>query len=420
MTTTGPAGSVDGPEGRALWERADRVLPGGGIYRSRSADMAGRGVLPGFIVEAEGCRVTDADGRTYIDFLCANGPNILGYRHPEIEAAARQQASKMTSASLFPKSLVEIVERLVDRFDGMEWGVVSKNGSEVVALALRVARQHTQRRLVVTFDKAYHGNDPELANAPAAGVLTDGTREVLRTPWNNPEALCALTEEHGDEIAAIVLNPNQQLPLVATVDASPEFIAAIESLRERHDVQLIVDDVRHGFRIHPYGSHRTLGVEPDMVTFGKALGNGYSISALVGRDHLRKAARKILYTSTYMFETPPMHAAMAMLDVYDRDDTFDHLQTMGARLRDGIVAAAASTGHRISYSGPLAMPTLLFEDDHDLARGRQFAREAASLGAILHPVLNWFLSAAHAEADIDETIAIAAEAFRRTPCTQDG
>lgn len=415
MTKTEPPEGVDGPEGRALWLRADRVLPGGGIYRSRSADMAGRGVLPGFIVEAEGCRVTDADGRSYIDFLCANGPNILGYRHPEVEAAARRQAAQMTSASLFPKSLVEIVERLVDRFEGMDWGVVSKNGSEVVALALRVARQHTQRRLVVAFDKAYHGNDPELASAPSAGVLTDGTREVLRTPWNDPDALHAMADEHRDEIAAILLNPNQQLPLVATVDASPAFIAAIEAVRQRHGVQLVVDDVRHGFRMHPHGSHRTLGVEPDMVTFGKALGNGYSISALVGRAHLRKAARKILYTSTYMFETPPMHAAMAMLDVYDRERTFDHLQAMGARLRDGIVAAAASTGHRISYSGPLAMPTLLFDDDHDLVRGRQFAREAAALGAILHPVLNWFLSAAHTEADIDETIAIAAEAFRRTP-----
>ncbi|HUS42313.1 MAG TPA: aminotransferase class III-fold pyridoxal phosphate-dependent enzyme [Ilumatobacteraceae bacterium] len=411
---------IDGPEGLALWDRADRVLPGGGIYLSRSADIAGRGVLPGFIVAADGCRVTDVDRRTYIDLLCANGPNLLGYRHPEVEEAARRQAATMTSASMFPSALVEIVERLVDRYDAMTWGVVSKNGSEVVALAVRVARQHTQRPLVVGFTSAYHGNDPELAVSPSAGVLTDGTRDVLRTAWNDPEMLLALVEARHDKIAAILLNPIHQIPLVPTVDASPEFIAAIELVRDRYGVQVIVDDVRHGFRLHPDGSHRALGIMPDLMTFGKALGNGYSISALLGGDAIRRAARKILYTSTYMFETPPMHAAMKVLEIYDRDHAFDHLQTIGARLRSGILAAAESTGHRIDYSGPLAMPTLLFTDDDNLTLGRRFSREAAGLGAIFHPALNWFLSAAHTDADIDETITIAQEAFRRTPISGSG
>lgn len=412
------ADPIDGPEGQALWDRADRVLPGGGIYLSRSADLAGRGVLPGFIVAADGCRVTDADGRTYIDLLCANGPNLLGYQHHEVEDAARRQAATMTSASMYPSALVEIVERLVERDDTMTWGIVSKNGSEVVALSLRVARQHTQRPLVVGFTSAYHGNDPELAVSPSAGVLADGTSDVLRTAWNDPDALFTLVETHHDEIAAILLNPIHQIPRAPTLDASPEFVAALELARDRYGMQLIVDDVRHGFRLHPEGSHRTLGIVPDMLTLGKALGNGYSISALLGRGHVRQAARRILYTSTYMFETPPMHAAMKVLEIYDRDQGFDHLQAVGRRLRSGILAAAQSTGHRIDYSGPLAMPTLLFADDDDLTKGRRFSREAAGLGAILHPVLNWFLSTAHTEADIDETIAIAEEALRRTPTSR--
>ena len=410
---------IDGPNGRALWARADRVLPGGGIYLSRSADMARRGVLPGFIVEAQGCRVTDADGRSYVDFLCANGPNLLGYRHPEVEEAAQQQARRMTSASLFPSALVEVVERLVDRFDDMNWGLVSKNGSEVVALAVRIARQHTQRRRIVAFRQAYHGNDPEFASSPPAGVLTEGTAEILRCPWNDSGALEDIARKYQGEIAAVLLNPNEQIPLVPTTPATPEFLEQIRKL-QAEGVVLVIDDVRHGFRMHPLGSHRALGLQPDLITLGKALGNGYSISALLGGESVRKAARKILYTSTYMFETPPMHAAMACMQVYDRDQVFEHMQAMGARLRTGLLNAASAAGHKVDITGPLAMPTLLFEGDHDLARGRRFAHEAARLGVIFHPVLNWFLSGAHSASDIDLAISVAEQAFRLTPVSAPG
>lgn len=406
---------VDGELGRGLWDRADRVLPGGGIYLSRSADFAGRGVLPGFIAEAEGCRVTDADGRRYIDFMGANGPNILGYRHPDVEAAVRRQADLLTSASLFPPALVEVVERLVSRAPGMAWGVVSKNGSEVVSLGLRVARQHTQRRGVVTFQRAYHGSDPELATAPAPGPLAELTSDVHRLPWNDPQALIDHSARHGDQIAAILLNPLDQTPRAQTVSADPEFVAAIDAVRASHGIQLVFDDVRHGFRLHPEGSHRLLGLEPDLTTFGKALGNGHAISALLGSEAVRRAARKVFYTSTYMFEAPPMAAAMAVLEIYDRDKVFDHITRMGERLRDGVVAAAKAAGHRIGYTGPVTMPTLLFEDDPQGDRQRHFAREAAGRGAILHPSLNWNLSKAHTAADIDETIEIATAAFAATP-----
>ena len=131
---------MDRPNGRDLWSRADAVLPGGGAYFTRSADMAGRGVLPGFIAAAQGCTVTDVDGRSYVDWVCANGPNLLGYRHPEVEAAVADELTRALTASLLPPALVEVVERLVARFPPMAWGVVAKNGSEVVALAARVAR----------------------------------------------------------------------------------------------------------------------------------------------------------------------------------------------------------------------------------------------------------------------------------------
>ena len=408
---------VDGARGQALWDRADKALPGGGIYLSRSADFAGRGVLPGFIAAAEGCRITDADGRRYIDFLGSNGPNILGYRHPEVEAAVRRQADVLTSASLFPPSLVEVVERILAKFTGFSWGLVSKNGSEVVSLGARVARQHTGRRGLITFARAYHGSEPELATSPQPGPLTELTSDVARVAWNDPQALIDLVKAHNSKFAAILLNPLDQNPRLPTAQASTDFVAAIEQVREQHGVLVVFDDVRHGFRLHPDGSHRLLGLEPDLSALGKALGNGHAISALVGRETVRRAARKIFYTSTYMFEAPPMAAAMAVLDIYDRDEVFSHITRMGERLRAGIALAASAQGHRISQTGPVTMPTLLFDGDQDGTRQRIFAREAAGRGAIFHPGLNWNLSAAHRATDIDEAIEIAAAAFAATPIT---
>ncbi|MEZ5558222.1 MAG: aminotransferase class III-fold pyridoxal phosphate-dependent enzyme [Pseudomonadales bacterium] len=308
-----------------------------------------------------------------------------------------------------------MVEQLVARVDGMDWGVVSKNGSEVVALAARVARQHTQRRRLVAFTRAYHGNDAELAPGPAPGPLTELTAAVDRLPWNDAQAVRDHLALHADSIAAILLNPLDQNPRLPTREPSADFLTAIAEARERYGTLVALDDVRHGLRLHPLGSHRWLDIEPDLIAYGKALGNGYAISALLGREALRRAARRILYTSTYMFEAPPMAAAMATLQVYDRDEVFAHMVAMGTRLRDGIVAAAAASGHTISYTGPVTMPTLLFADDPDGARQRHFAREAARHGAILHPSLNWNLSGAHTAADIDETLQIAAAAFAATP-----
>lgn len=408
---------VDGPVGRSLWDRADQVLVGGGVYLTRSADMGGRGVQPGFIESAEGCRVTDVDGRTYVDLMGANGPNVLGYRHREVEAAADDVRRRITTASLFPRQLVDVVERLVDAHPAMAWGVVAKNGSEVVSLGARIARHHTGRRSIVTFDQAYHGNDPELALGPPVGPLTEITADVHRLRWNAADELVDHVAAHAGAIAAVVLNPLHQSPRTTTLDASADFVAAIEAVRERHGVLVVFDDVRHGMRLHPGGSYRLLDMTPDFVALGKALGNGHSISALLGNGEVRRSARKIMFTSTYMFEAPPMAAAMATLDIYERDQAFDHMVSVGERLWTGLELAAIAAGHDVELSGPVTMPTLCFGDDVDGDRAREFARQAAAHGAILPPFLNWNLSLAHTEADIDAVLRAATAAFGATPST---
>ena len=406
---------VNGPANQAHWARLDAVLPGGGIYRTRSARFAGRDVLPSFIAAAEGCRITDVDGRTYLDFNCGNGPNLLGYKHPEVDAAAAAQSQTMDLTSFFPEALPAYAERLLQWGKGFDWTIFAKNGSDCTNLALRVMRVATQRPYVVLLESAYHGFGMEIALAPET-QFEEHQKYVLRIPWNDAEALRELGDKRGHEIAGIMVNPLDQSPVQQTVSMSPEMVTAIHELRSKYGGAVTLDDVRHGFRLHPQGSHYALGLEPDLLCLGKGQANGYSTSALLGREVLRTAAEQIQFTATYMFSAVAYRAGIATLDIYEREHVFAHLQAMGERLVAGIERVGREAGHEdVLLSGPVTMPTFLFTADEKAKRARVFARHAARLGAIFHPTLNWFLSYAHKAADIDEAVDIARRAFAETP-----
>ena len=362
-----------------------------------------------------GCRVTDADGRSYIDFNCGNGPNLLGYQHPEVEAAARAQAQHTDLAPFFNPAMVEYAERLIDWSADMDWVVTVKNGSDATNLALRTMRAVRQKPLIVMFVAAYHGFGSEISLAPEFAP-EETARNVVRIAWNDAAALDQLASSHGDQIAGIMMNPLDQSPLRETVAAEPAFMEAIERMRAATGALLAIDDVRHGFRLHPAGSHRYLGVEPDLLCLGKAMGNGHAVAALLGTARTRDGVERIQLTATYMFSAVAHRAGIAVLDIYEREATFAHMQAMGQRLVDGLLEAGRAAGHEdLLLSGPVTMPTLLFKQDAKAKRARTFARLAAQGGVIFHPTLNWFLSGAHTAADIDEAIHIGAAAFRDTP-----
>ena len=404
--------TINGPKNQELWERADNVIPSRMIYFSRSARMAGIENQPGFIEKAEGCQVTDVDGNTYIDFICANGPNLLGYRHPEIEEAVRDQATKMDGASYFPPVLVELAEALVEKDPKMVWAIPAKNGSDVVELSLRVARASTGREKIIQFEHAYHGFAPELVPG-GKGVPQSTRRDIINTAWNDVKGLHEAFTQNRDDIAAIIMNPIDQSAAVDTVEASTQFCDAIKALCEEYNTLLILDDVRAGFRMHPGGSHIPLNLAPDLRCIGKALGNGYPISALLGAEYLREAASSLMFTASFIFGAQALKAAVTVLKIYERDQVFNSLLDSGERLRKGIVEAADSTGHAIRYTGPATMPTLLFEgDDRRVTKGKRFSKEAAKRGVLFHPKLNWFICLAHDTSIIDEAIDVAKQAFR--------
>ena len=402
---------VDGPKGQALWRRADKVMPSYAMFLTRSARYAGFNVLPGFIAEAQGCRVKDVDGRSYIDFTGSAGPNLLGYRHPEVEAAARRQADAGDLMPMFTPAMIEFCERLLQWTDGFDWVVPLKRGSDATEVAMRVARAATGRPHILMFENSYHGSNRE-QSLLFEGTPSDALEHLSRLPWNNAAALDNFRTASGEQVAAIMMSPlDQPGGNHPTHTASPEFVAAIERFRKRTGAALILDDVRAGFRLHPKGSHKAMGLQPDMLCLGKALGNGHGAAALMGTDLYWQGAERILYASTYLYSAVCFQAAIATLDVYERDNAFAAMQRGGERLIAGIGAAARTHGQHIEFTGPVTHPTMLFEEDPDSARMERFCHEAATRGALFHPRIWSFMSAAHDDASIDEAIAIADQSF---------
>jgi len=396
-------------ESMRLFERAARVAPGG-VYGHMSPAACLPGASPYFAARAEGCRYWDVDGREYIDFMCAYGPVVLGYQHPEVEEAAAKQRESGNAFNHPTERFVELVERLVGGVDFAAWGVLAKNGGDVTTWAIQVAREHTKRKKILRLRGSYHGVDPWCT--PGHGGLIDEDREHIHTfAWNDLTAFEGLIERHRGEIAGVIITPYHHPVFADQAFAREGFLETLEKICREEKIVLILDDIRGGFRLHPGGSHRLFDFTPDLICFCKALANGYPISAALGREELRVAASKVFLTGSYWNSAVPMAAALKTLEVLERDHVPAKLKQLGERLCEGLEKAGEKHGHPIVASGPPAVPFYrLGEEDHFM-RQQQWCAEAMKRGAFFHPHHNWFLCAAHTEADIDAAINIAADAL---------
>lgn len=394
-----------------LWERAEAVIPFGGVYYTRSPKFVTFGEFPAFITAAEGCRLTDVDGNSYIDLMCAYGPIVLGYNHPAVEAAAAAQQAKGNATSILPAVMVDLAETLVRRWDFADWAVFAKNGSDVTTLATRVARQHTGKTKIVAAHEAYHGFDTW--SVPGGVGIPEGHRsDMVYFTWNDVADFHEALNRAGDDLAAVILSPVKHDAGHDIELPTPEFVAAVNDAVKRTGCVFIMDDIRMGFRLHATGaSHKALGWQPHLVAYGKALGNGHPIAALVGPEDLKFSTSRVYFSGTHFTAAVPMAAALAVLQAYDTERCYDRMVAAGTRLRDGLTAAAAKAGIGISYTGPVTMPNLLFEDDPGMKRIREWSGLAARRGVIFHPRHNWFVSSAMSDADIDEAVAVAGECF---------
>ncbi len=389
----------------ALFDRAAQVIPGG-IYGHMSPALTIPGAFPYYAERAEGCRYWDVDGREYIDFLCAYGPIILGYQHPEVEEAAERQQRLGNCFNHPTRIMVELAEHLVNLVDFASWSVFGKNGSDMTTWCVQVAREKTKRKKIIRTNGAYHGTHAWCT--PGHGGIIDEDREhLLEFPWNDLQAFQDLLRTYRDQIACVILGPFHYPAFGDSVLPIENFFQEIETACRHEGIVLILDDVRGGFRMHLGGSHRYLNFTPDLICFCKALGNGHPIAAALGTPELRVAASKVFLTGSYWNSAVPMAASLATLQILERDNGIEVMKSRGESLLKGLEALGQKHGIPIHGSGHPALPFASFANETNFHRQQLFCAIMAESGILLHPHHNWFICTAHTEKEIQITLEAA-------------
>jgi glutamate-1-semialdehyde 2,1-aminomutase len=392
----------------ALRERAARVIPGG-LWGHMRVQGLPRG-YPQFFQRAEGCRLWDADGREFIDFMCSWGPVVLGHHDADVQAAAEAQRRRGDTMNGPAPVLVELAEHFTGLVAHADWVLCAKNGTDATTICVTAARAATGRRKLLVAYGAYHGAAPWCTPNPA-GVTPEDRAHLGHFRYNDLASLEQAAAEAGDDLAAVLVSPFRHDYGIDQELVQPEFARGLRALCDRKGAALILDEVRAGCRIGLAGSWEPLGVRPDLAAWSKAIANGHALAAVTGNDRFRAAASSIFVTGSFWCGAVAMAAALACLRKLQAVDGIAHMQAMGQRLRDGLGSQAAAHGFRIRQSGPPQMPMLLFDDDPDAMLGSAFCTLALQQGVYLHPKHNMFLSVAHQPADIDRALEATDQAF---------
>ena len=399
-----------------LLARAKRVIAGsaaapeGGLYGHYSFSLSSI-ENPIYFSKAKGAKFWDIDGNEYVDYMCAYGPMILGYGHPKVDEAARTQLQLGDTVSLLSPVMIELAETLTDMVPIADWAFFAKNGADVTNLSIMVARAATGRKKILTIEGGYHGSSPWMQDSGAPGTIAEDTDNVLKIPWNDADKFETLVSGHRGEIAAFISSPYHH-PIFED-NSLPEtgFWQKVEQICRQNDIVLIVDDVRAGFRSNLAGSNETFGFKPDLICFGKALGNGYPISALVGTEALADAVSQVFHTGTMFFGAAPMAAAVATLKELKAIDGANLVNEIGQKVTDGMAKIAENYGYHLKTSGVPSMPYFRITNDESLALHMDWIAECVKRGIYMVFYHNHFISTAITDADLDRTWDIVDDAF---------
>jgi glutamate-1-semialdehyde 2,1-aminomutase len=394
---------------RALRERAEAVIPGG-MYGHQAVGLLPED-YPQFFSRGEGARLWDADGRELLDFMCAYGPNLFGYGNPEINAAYVRQmeiGDTLTGPTALMVELAEAFTRMVAHAD---WAMFCKNGTDATSMAMVTARAHTRKKTIVMAKGAYHGAAP-WCTPRRVGITPEDKANQIFCDYNDVASLAAAVAAAGDDLAAIFAAPLKHDTFIDQVLPDPEYANRARALADESGALLVVDDVRAGLRIARDCSWSTVGVEPDLSTWGKCFANGHAISALLGNNKARNAAAHIFVTGSFWYQAAPMAAALTTLKLVRESDYLERIDVLGLRLRDGLAERASAAGFGLRQTGPVTMPLFLFDHDPDLRKGYCWSSAMLERGVYVHPFHNMFLCAAMTEADIDLALDAAEGAFK--------
>ena len=417
-----------------LFARAQRTIPAG--VNSPVRAFRSVGGTPRFLTRGEGAHVWDADGKRYLDYVGSWGPAIVGHAHPDVVNAVREAALHGLSFGAPTEAEITMAETLVRRLPSIELVRLVSSGTEATMSALRLARGFTGRPKIVKFEGCYHGHADSLLVKAGSGALTFGqpssagvpaeiANQTIVLPYNDIDALDEAFRADGAAIAAIIVEPiagNMNLVVPAR-----EWLAALRTQCDRHGAVLIFDEVMTGFRVGPRGVQGLLGITPDLTTLGKVIGGGMPVGAFGGRrDIMEKIAPlgPVYQAGTLSGNPVAVAAGLATLALTEAPGFYDRLAARTRALTDGLAAAAKRHGVAFCANAVGGMFGLYFAERIPDSYDTVMATDKAAFNRFFHAMLDagvflapsayeaGFVSAAHTDADIAETLRVADRAFR--------
>ena len=392
-----------------LKSRAQKVFPNG-IYGHLSTNIMPEN-YPQYFTSARGVRMTDVDGKEYIDYMCAFGLNLFGYGDEEINEAYIQQMRKTDTLTGVSEVIVDLAEKFTGIVTHADWAIFVKNGTDATTLGAMIARAHTGKEKIIIADGAYHGAAAWCNPSPTGSTAGERAGRISCV-YNDVDSLERAVAEAGDDLAAIFATPFKHDVFIDQYEPNLAYARRARELCDKTGALLVVDDVRAGFKLARDCSWAVVGVEPDLSSWGKCIANGHPISALLGSEKARKAAAQVRATGSYWFQSAPMAASIVTLDRIMNTPYLETIQSLGASLRGGMAKVAEKNGVGLRQTGPVTMPMFLFDEDPDLRKGYFWCGEMAARGIYMHPFHNMFISNALTEEDITLTLAAADEAFK--------
>src|SRR5512134_1064983 len=355
--------------------------------------------LPARMTRAAGCRVWDADGREYVDYVMALGAVALGYGHPDVTRAATAALADGSVGPLPPVVEEELAEALARRIPWLERVRFLKTGAEAVAAAVRLARVATGRDAVLAC--GYHGWLDWCQGGAMAGVPAEVRRLVGELPYDDSDRARAAIRETGDRLAAVVVEP-----LVVTAP-SREWLETVRAETTRIGAVLVFDEIKTAFRLAVGGAAERWGVLPDLVVLGKAMANGLPLAAVGGRTDLMAGVAHTWISSTLATESVALAAARATLDVFERDAVCAHLHRVGTRLLHGL--HARQHRHAGVVTGVAGVAEMCFLHCASDDASRAVAGECVRRGLLFKRTAYNLVSLAHDQATVEQTLGILGE-----------
>ena len=400
-----------------LIDRAERVIPLGSQTFSKSKTQLPPGAAPLFVTHGDGGKVYDVDGNQYVDLVSALLPNVLGYRDPDVDLAIRRQLNRGISFSLPTTLEMELAERLTRHIPCAEMVRFGKNGTDATSAAVRLARAATRRDRLIML--GYHGWQDWYIGATTRNLGVPAAVSALShlAPYGDLNAVEALLKKFPNEFAALILEP------MNTAEPPAGYLQQLKDLVHRHGALLIFDEIITGFRWSIGGAQARYGVNPDLACFGKAMGNGMPISAVVGRADVMRLMEEIFFSGTFGGEALSLAAAIATIDKLEREKVTDRLWAVGGELMTQVRAriAAAELDDVVGLVGAAPWAILTYKDHATASKEAiktLLLRELIAAGVLINASHN--VCFAHSAGDIahvltayDHALGVLREALDR-------